>query len=38
MRSVMKPSPSATTAVSASPMASVNHGEVPNCVVSQAVV
>ena len=38
MRSVMKPRPSATTAVIARPMKSVNQGEVANCVVSHAVV
>ncbi len=37
MRSVMKPSPSATSAVTASPTNSVSQGEVPYCVVSHAV-
>jgi len=38
MRSVMKPSDSATAAVSAMPMNSVIHGDMPYTVVSQAVV
>ena len=38
MRSVMKPSDSATAAVSAMPMNSVSQGETPYTVVSQAVV
>ena len=38
MRSVMKPSVSATAAVRARPMSSVSQGETPWTVVSQAVV
>ena len=38
MRSVMKPSASATSVVAAKAMTSVSHGFQPKAVVSQAVV